>query len=432
MDELLRILSLSLGISWASGLNLYATVAMLGILGSTGDIQLPEQLAGLQDSKVITAALIMFCIEFFADKIPIIDSIWDGIHSFIRIPVGAVLMSHAVGDVNPGVSWLAFIIGGMVSGAVHIGKAGTRILVNTSPEPYSNWFLSFTEDISVLGGLYTALHHPAIFLCFICLFFVLLGYLLPILWRAILGDFVGLRLKLKKKRGTMVESPLAPVLGVQVASRSVWATGGKRTTPPYRYPGKPSVPPKTGSSAAPAPTRSPLAGTAASAPQAAREPALEVPPGSAPAPVEAAASREAAPAAPPGAQSAVSVSALDAVIDLAAVSALPQENDSGSAHSTEVVSAAAGPLSELETSSDLPPSTFATPLENWETTELRREPESEAPLQSWETVDIRAGEQPIHEAAAEPKSPPKKATRKRQASSTPSVSAVPKKKKPKK
>src|SRR4029453_5166646 len=109
-----------------------------------------------------------------------------------------VLMAHAIGDVNPVISWMAYIIGGTVSGAVHIGKAGTHILANASPEPYSNWFLSFSEDIAVLAGLYTALYHPIIFLCFIVCFFGLLSYLLPIIWKAILGDFVGLRLKLKK------------------------------------------------------------------------------------------------------------------------------------------------------------------------------------------------------------------------------------------
>ena len=200
MDQIIQTLALSLGLSWASGLNLYATVAMLGILGNTGNIVLPEHLHALQEPKVITAAVIMYCIEFFADKIPIVDSVWDALHSFIRVPVGAALMSHAIGDVNPAVSWIAYLVGGGVSGAVHIGKAGTRILANTSPEPYSNWLLSFSEDIAVIAGLWTALHYPIVFLCFIFVFFAILFWILPKLWRLVLGDFIGLRLKLRKKK----------------------------------------------------------------------------------------------------------------------------------------------------------------------------------------------------------------------------------------
>lgn len=199
MDEIIQTLALSLGLSWASGLNLYATVAMLGILGNTGNITLPEQLVELQEPRIITAALIMYCVEFFADKIPIVDSIWDAIHSFIRVPVGAALMSHAIGDGNPVVHGLAYLVGGGVSGAVHVGKAGTRILANTSPEPYSNWFLSFSEDIAVIVGLWTALHHPLVFLIFITFFMIFLFWFIPKIWNIVLGDFVGVRLKLTKR-----------------------------------------------------------------------------------------------------------------------------------------------------------------------------------------------------------------------------------------
>ncbi len=197
MYEVLHMLSLSLGISWASGINLYATAAMLGLLGTTGNLDLPQQLAFLTEPKIITFAVVMYCIQFFVDKIPILDTVWDAFHSFIRIPMGAILTSHSAGEAGLALSWLAFFVGGVLAGIVHATKASVRILVNTSPEPYSNWFVSFAEDIAVIAGLWAAIHYPILFLVLIAIFFATLARILPFLWGRIRGEFVDLRLNKK-------------------------------------------------------------------------------------------------------------------------------------------------------------------------------------------------------------------------------------------
>lgn len=199
MDDAIRTIALSLGLSWGSGLNLYGTVAMIGLLGATGQVILPEQLQELSEPKIIVGALVLYAIEFFADKIPIVDSIWDALHSFIRVPIGAILTSYAVGNSEPWVTWMAYILGGGISAVVHVGKAGTRVVANTSPEPYSNWFLSITEDIAVFAGIWSALHYPLAFIVFIVCFLTVLIWAIPKLFRFVLGDFVGLRLKIKPK-----------------------------------------------------------------------------------------------------------------------------------------------------------------------------------------------------------------------------------------
>jgi hypothetical protein len=184
-QELIGIIALTMGASWASGINLYAALLVLGIGGSTGNIALPETLAVLQDPMVIGAAGLMYAVEFFADKTPGVDTGWDGIHTFIRIPAGALLASSAVGDVTPALEMTAGILGGGVAAATHATKAGTRVLINTSPEPFSNWFASITEDLSVLGGLWLALNHPLLFLILLAVFLILLVWLLPKLWRGV-------------------------------------------------------------------------------------------------------------------------------------------------------------------------------------------------------------------------------------------------------
>lgn len=185
MDHISQTVALSLGTAWASGINLYAAVAMLGILSASGSITLPPEMSVVSHPLVIAAAIILYCIEFFADKIPGLDSAWDALHTFIRIPAGAILASQAFGHVDPGISYAAMLVGGTLAASTHATKAGTRLLINTSPEPFSNWAASFTEDIAVVAGLWTALHHPALFLVLLVLFVALLIYLLPLLWRGI-------------------------------------------------------------------------------------------------------------------------------------------------------------------------------------------------------------------------------------------------------
>jgi hypothetical protein len=197
LEDLTSTLALTLGASWASGINLYAAILVLGLLGATGSMALPAGLEILSDPFVLAAAGMMYCIEFFADKVPGVDTGWDTLHTFIRIPAGALLAAGAIGDVGLGAELAAGLVGGGVAAASHAMKAGTRVLINTSPEPFSNWTASIAEDLGVLGGLLLALNNPWVFLVALALFFALLVWLLPRLWRGIqrvfgaIGRFFG-------------------------------------------------------------------------------------------------------------------------------------------------------------------------------------------------------------------------------------------------
>jgi hypothetical protein len=131
----------------------------------------------------------MYCVEFFADKTPGVDTGWDAIHSFIRIPAGIILAAGAVGEVNPALAIAAGIIGGSVAATSHKIKAGTRVLINTTPEPFSNWGASFTEDVAVIVGLWLALHSPMLFLALFVQFIMLAIWLIPQLRKAIVTVF---------------------------------------------------------------------------------------------------------------------------------------------------------------------------------------------------------------------------------------------------
>lgn len=185
MEDLTQTLALSLGAGWASGINLYAAILVIGFMGATGRLDLPEGLELLSDPLVIFAAGAMYVIEFVTDKIPGVDTAWDTLHTFVRIPAGAMLAAAAVGDVGAGTELAAMLVGGGVAAGSHAAKAGTRALINTSPEPFSNWTASIVEDIGVIGGLWLALNHPALFLVALLLFVLLLIWLLPKLWRGI-------------------------------------------------------------------------------------------------------------------------------------------------------------------------------------------------------------------------------------------------------
>ncbi len=185
MDEyqaLLGVVSLTMGVSWASGVNLYAALLVLGLGGATGNIDLPPDLEVLMNPLVIGAAGLMYATEFFADKIPGVDTTWDALHTFIRIPAGAMLAAGAVGDVSPALEIAAGIMGGGLATASHATKAGTRLAVNTSPEPFSNWGLSIAEDVAVIGGIWTAVTHPVIFIGLLIIFILVAIWLLPRIW----------------------------------------------------------------------------------------------------------------------------------------------------------------------------------------------------------------------------------------------------------
>lgn len=183
--DITQTIALTMGVAWASGINLYAAIVMLGYLGSTGNIDLPPELQILTNPVIMLAAGAMYCIEFFADKVPGVDTGWDLIQTFIRIPAGAALAAGAMGDVGTGSQLAAAITGGTLATGSHLAKAGGRVLINTSPEPFTNWFASIGEDIAVIAGLWTALHHPLLFLIFLVLFIMAIAWLLPRIWAGI-------------------------------------------------------------------------------------------------------------------------------------------------------------------------------------------------------------------------------------------------------
>ncbi len=185
--DTIHIIALTLGAAWASGINLYAAILTLGILGAGGYTQLPESLQVLQDPMVIGAAGLMYFVEFFADKTPGVDTGWDTIHTFIRIPAGAILAAGAAQglEINQAAELTAAILGGSLAATSHFTKAGSRVLINASPEPFSNWTASIAEDLAVIGGLWAALNHPWLFVIALSLFIVLAIWLLPKIWRAI-------------------------------------------------------------------------------------------------------------------------------------------------------------------------------------------------------------------------------------------------------
>lgn len=198
--ELTQTIALTMGVAWASGINLYAAILMLGYMGSTGNIDLPPGLEILMDPMVMVAAGVMYCVEFFADKIPGVDTGWDGLSTFIRIPAGAILAAGAVGDVSQAAQLSAAIAGGTLATGSHATKAGSRVLINTSPEPFSNWLASIGEDVAVIAGLWTALFNPVLFIVLLVLFIVLMIWLLPKIWRGIKTVFGFLARRFGKDR----------------------------------------------------------------------------------------------------------------------------------------------------------------------------------------------------------------------------------------
>jgi len=196
LDSVIALIAITMGVGWASGINLYATILTLGVLSSTGYISLPGELAILADPMVMLAAGLMYMIEFTTDKIPGVDSVWDSIHTFIRIPAGAVLAATAVGDLSASMEVAAALVGGGLAATTHATKAGSRILINTSPEPFSNWIASVTEDLMVIGGIWMALQNPVLFVVLLVVFLVILAWLLPkicagikMLFKSIKGRF---------------------------------------------------------------------------------------------------------------------------------------------------------------------------------------------------------------------------------------------------
>ena len=155
-------LALAFGSSLTAGFRLYITVLALGLLNRYEILNLPERLEVLSHPWVLGAASVLLVIEFFADKIPYIDNTWDAIQSFLRIPAGAFLAAGALGDVDTPLLWVVGLAGGVISLTAHGAKASTRLAVNATPEPFSNWFLSLLEDGLSLAVLYLVVTHPYI------------------------------------------------------------------------------------------------------------------------------------------------------------------------------------------------------------------------------------------------------------------------------
>jgi len=178
-------LALAGGLSWASGLRLYLTVFVVGLLAKFGYIHLPATLNILSNPIILGVAGVLCVVEFLADKIPYVDSAWDSIQTFIRIPAGALLAMGAINTSDPMIATAAALLGGSLTGATHATKAGSRALINTSPEPVSNVAASFSEEGMLVTGGWLVFAHPAVFIGLLCGFIVMMFWLLPKLWLGI-------------------------------------------------------------------------------------------------------------------------------------------------------------------------------------------------------------------------------------------------------
>jgi len=187
--ETIAAIAVALGAGWASGLNAYAAVLVLGGAQKLGLVNLPHDLQVLASPWVLGTAAILFALNFFADKIPYVDSINDVLQTFVRVPAGALLAYGAAGGLSPEIAVIAGLLGGTLAAGTHVAKTGSRALINASPEPFSNVAASLGEDVSVIGGLALAIAHPIVFLCLLAVFVALLIWLLPRLLRLALVPF---------------------------------------------------------------------------------------------------------------------------------------------------------------------------------------------------------------------------------------------------
>ena len=185
MIEVLAGLGRTLGFSFAAGINLYATVAILGLASRYGWVSLPEQYRVFDNDLIIGVAITLYVIEFFADKIPWFDSIWDAIHTAIRPIGGAVIAIQTLGDASPGMETLVGLLGGTLAASTHFTKAGTRAVANASPEPFSNWILSFAEDVFVVSLGFIALKYPLLATLIVLVALVLMAVFAAWIFRAV-------------------------------------------------------------------------------------------------------------------------------------------------------------------------------------------------------------------------------------------------------
>jgi len=185
LERHLPDIAIAAALAWGSGLRAYAVIFAVGLAGALGWLELPGHLRLLEHPLVLGASGLMTAVEFFADKLPWLDSVWDAVHSFIRIPAGAALAAAVFGDSGAAVALAAAILGGTLSAGVHFAKAGTRAAINASPEPVSNWTASLAEDAMVPVGLWLAIAHPLVFFMLLAAFVVGAALVLRLLWRAL-------------------------------------------------------------------------------------------------------------------------------------------------------------------------------------------------------------------------------------------------------
>ncbi|MGZ5271167.1 MAG: DUF4126 domain-containing protein [Ramlibacter sp.] len=188
-----QLLALAAALGWASGFRLYAAVFLTGLAGFLGWIDLPHGLQVLQHPGVLAASGFMLFVEFFADKIPYVDSVWDAVHTLIRIPAGAALAAGALGADNAAMGWIAALVGGSLAATSHAAKKTARAAANTSPEPFSNWTLSLFEDGLVVFLLWLSATHPAMFTVVLAVSVVLAVVLLVVLVKFLRVVVRGLR-----------------------------------------------------------------------------------------------------------------------------------------------------------------------------------------------------------------------------------------------
>ena len=191
--EWFSTLTLALGSAWTSGINLYATVTVLGLLQKFGSIKLPGGLDVLDNWWIIGIAGFLYAIEFVADKVPYVDSVWDVIHTFIRVPAGAVVAYAATNQMDATVMISATLLGGGLALSSHGTKAALRAGANLSPEPVSNWILSIVEDILAIGGVILAVFAPILIAIVLVVFLIFFFWFAPKVFRTIGRLFRGIR-----------------------------------------------------------------------------------------------------------------------------------------------------------------------------------------------------------------------------------------------
>jgi Domain of unknown function (DUF4126) len=192
MDPVAAI-AIALGAGWASGLNTYAAILVLGAVQLLGIAQLPHDLQVMGSPWVMAATAVLFALNFLADKIPFVDSVNDALHTFVRVPAGALLAFGAGDQLGPEAAVILALLGGTLAAGSHVAKTGSRALINASPEPFSNIAASLAVDSLVVGGLFLAIAHPFVFLSLLAVFVALLVWLLPRLLRLALVPFRRLR-----------------------------------------------------------------------------------------------------------------------------------------------------------------------------------------------------------------------------------------------